>query len=89
MYSEDEKPAWSDTMLTYLHPSMGLFPHVHPSEYFVYGGLAAGYAAAGGTPANMAVRALLSALVIMAIRGFVTDTIYQWMKARVRKAEAA
>lgn len=87
MLDEDQKPAYSDTMLTYLHPSMGIFPHVHPSEYFVYGGLAAGYAAAGGTPANMAVRALLSCLVVMAIRGFTTEKIYLWMKSR--KATAA
>jgi PTS system glucitol/sorbitol-specific IIC component len=86
MLDEDQKPAYSDTSLTYLHPSMGIFPHVHAAEYFVYGGLAAGYAAAGGTPANFALRALLSALVVMAIRGFTTDTLYAWMKKRTQAA---
>jgi PTS system glucitol/sorbitol-specific IIC component len=89
MLKQEEIPAYSDTTLTYLHPSMGIFPHVHPSEYFVYAGLATGFVAAGGQPANFALRALLSALVVMAIRGFTTDTLYKLMTARAQTPKAA
>ena len=36
---EKHKPAFYDAAVSYVHPPLGLFPHVNPGEYFVWGGV--------------------------------------------------
>ena len=36
---EKHKPAFYDSAVSYVHPPLGLFPHVNPGEYFVWGGV--------------------------------------------------
>lgn len=82
------KPGYQDVCLTLLHPSAGLFPHIHAAEVWVYQGLAVGIAALGLDTGAFAIRALLSCLVIMVVRGFVTDRIVDIMLARNAKKAA-
>lgn len=86
---DKRKPGYQDCTLTLLHPSAGLFPHIHASEVWVYQGLAVGITTAGYDAGQFAVRALLSVLVIMIVRGFVTDRIVDIMLARNAKKAAA
>ena len=86
---DKRKPGYQDCVLTFLHPSAGLFPHIHASEVWVYQGLAVGITTLGLDAGAFAIRALLSCLVIMIIRGFVTDRIVELMLARNAKKDAA
>ena len=36
---EKHKPAFYDAAVSYVHPPLGLFPHINPGEYFVWGGV--------------------------------------------------
>ncbi|TGV71040.1 PTS beta-glucoside transporter subunit IIABC, partial [Mesorhizobium sp. M00.F.Ca.ET.149.01.1.1] len=36
---EKHKPAFYDAAVSYVHPPLGLFPHINPGEYFVWGGM--------------------------------------------------
>ena len=83
------KPGYQDCLLTVLHPSAGLFPHIHAAEVWVYQGLAVGITTLGLSGGEFAIRALLSCLVIMIVRGFVTDRIVDIMLAREAKKAAA
>src|SRR5919199_2809176 len=39
---EQDKPAFYDSAVSFVHPPLGLFPHVNPGELFVWAGIAAG-----------------------------------------------
>ncbi|HOC05986.1 MAG: PTS glucitol/sorbitol transporter subunit IIC [Bacillota bacterium] len=82
------KPAYADAYLTFLHPSAGLFPHVHASEVWVYMGLATGIMNAGLNANQFAVRAFLVVIPIMLIRGIVTERITVMLLKRAEKKKA-
>ena len=79
---EKYKPAFYDAAVSFVHPPLGLFPHVNPGEYFVWGGIAAGITDAGYAIGDLAVRYLLVGLVVILIRGIVTEriTFAMWKK---------
>jgi PTS system glucitol/sorbitol-specific IIC component len=76
------KPAFYDSAVSYVHPPLGIFPHVNPGEYFVWAGIAAGITARGLPLADLAVRYLLVGAVVIFIRGIVTELITARMISR-------
>ncbi len=72
---ERYKPAFYDSAVSFVHPPLGLFPHVNPGEYFVWGGIAAGITTLGLGLGDLAIRYLLVGLVVILIRGILTERI--------------
>ena len=79
------KPAFYDSAVSYVHPITGLFPHANPGELFVYLGIAAGITELGLGLGDLALRYLLVGLVVIFIRGIVTE----WITARMLAKKGA
>lgn len=90
---ERYKPAFYDAAVSYVHPITGIFPHANPGELFVYLGIANGitqYADSQGIEiglGDLAIRYLLVGLVVILIRGIVTEFITARMLGRRAAAE--
>lgn len=82
---EDEKPAFIDAAFSVAHPMTGLFPHANPAELFVWQGIATGVAALGKSTTPLAIRYLLSSIIIIFIRGNVTEFLTKMFMNRNRK----
>ena len=76
------KPAFYDAAVSYVHPITGIFPHANPGELFVYLGIAAGITQLGYGLGDLALRYLLIGLVVIFIRGIVTEFITARMMAK-------
>lgn len=83
------KPAFYDAAVSYVHPPTGIFPHVNPGELFVWLGIAAGIETLGLSVVPLAVRYLLVGLIVIFIRGIVTERITAMMWARRKAANVA
>jgi glucitol/sorbitol PTS system EIIC component len=79
---EKYKPAFYDSTVSFVHPPLGLFPHVNPAELFVWLGVATGIQALGLPLGDLAVRYLLAGLVVIFIRGLVTQYITFFLARR-------
>lgn len=86
---EKYKPAFYDSAVSFVHPPLGVLPHVNPGELFVWLGIAAGIEQLGLPLGQLAVRYLLSGLVVIYIRGLVTERITGMMWARQTAAATA
>ena len=53
---EKYKPAFYDSAVSFVHPTLGLFPHINPAELFVYLGVAEGIRQLGLSESEFAVR---------------------------------
>lgn len=80
------KPAFYDSAVSFVHPILGIFPHANPGELFVYAGIAAGITTLGYGLGDLAIRYLLVGLVVIFIRGIVTEFITARMMARKENA---
>jgi glucitol/sorbitol PTS system EIIC component len=86
---ERNKPAFYDAAVSFVHPPLGILPHVNPGELFVWLGIATGIEALGLSLTPLAVRYLLVGLVVIYLRGLVTQFIVDRMWARRDAAAAA
>lgn len=73
---EHQKVAFFDAAISYCHPVTGLFPHANPGELFVYLGIATGVFLAGYDLGFLAISYFLIGILIVFIRGLVTQLIY-------------
>ena len=85
---EKYKPAFYDAAVSFVHPVLGLFPHANGAELFVYLGIANGYAELGLGLGNLAVRYFLVGIVVIFIRGLLTEKITLRM-LRAKESQAA
>lgn len=83
---ESKKPAFYDAAVSFVHPILGLFPHANAGEYFVYGGIAIGITELGFGLGDLAVRYFLVGLVVIFIRGVLTEIITNVMMSRRQTA---
>ena len=79
---ERYKPAFYDSAVSFVHPITGIFPHANAGELFVYLGIAAGITELGLSTADLAVRYFIVGLVVMLMRGIVTELITAGMLSR-------
>ena len=84
---ERDKPAFYDAAVSFVHPITGLFPHANPAELFVYLGIANGVKQLGLPLGDLAVRYFYVGLIVIFIRGIVTETITRIMMGRRAEAE--
>lgn len=82
---EKHKPAFYDSTASFLHPVTGLFPHANGGELFVYLGIATGVQTLGKDLGPLAVRYFITGIVIILIRGIVTEKIYGYLVGRNQK----
>lgn len=76
---EKQKPAFYDSAVSFVHPVTGLFPYANAGELFVYLGIANGIKELGLPIADLAVRYFLVGVVIILIRGIVTELITNYL----------
>ncbi len=86
---ERYKPAFYDSAVSFVHPITGIFPHANAGELFVYLGIAAGITQLGLNTSELAVRYLLVGLVVILMRGIVTELITARMMRRSATEEVA
>jgi len=79
---EKYKPAFYDSAVSYVHPPLGIFPHINPGELFVWLGIATGIETLGYSVVPLAVWYLIVGLIVIFIRGIVTERITAIMWAR-------
>lgn len=86
---ERHKPAFYDATVSYVHPPLGLFPHVNPGEYFVWGGILVALqelARKGVIPTDYHIRVAvwyaLVGLVVILLKGMLTERITAFMARR-------
>ena len=79
---EKSKPGYEDALGTPAHPLTSLFPHVVPSELFVWLGVAAGVKALGLPVTSLALRYIAAAMLIGLIRGIITEYLFLRLSRR-------
>jgi PTS system glucitol/sorbitol-specific IIC component len=83
---EKSKPGYEDALGTTAHPLTSLFPHVVPSELFIWLGVAAGIQAQHLPVTELALRYIAAGILIGLIRGVVTE--YLFLRLSKRRASA-
>lgn len=86
---EKHKPAFYDAAVSYVHPPLGLFPHVNPGEYFVWGGILVALlelenrgVVPDGYHITMAIWYAIVGLIVILLKGMLTERITMIMARR-------
>lgn len=82
------KPAFYDSAVSFVHPVTGLFPHANAGELFVYMGIANGITQLGLPIAGLATRYFLVGILVIFIRGVLTERITLILMGRKSKKVA-
>ena len=82
---EKYKPAFYDACISFAHPITGLFPHANAGELFVYTGIAIGIQELGLPTGELAARYFLVGLIVILLRGIITEKIYLLMIGNQKK----
>lgn len=80
---EKQKPAFYDSAVSFVHPVTTFFPYANAGELFVWLGIADGIQKAGYSIAPLAVRYFLVGIVVIFIRGVVTEYITKYLANRL------
>lgn len=87
---EEEKPAFYDSVVSFLHPVTGLFPYANAGELFVYLGIANGVMKAGHSQSSLAVRYFIVGVIVVLMRGIITEKLTKFLIAKeAKKAQVA
>lgn len=73
---ERSKPGMMEAMFRMGHPLTSLFPHVNPAELFVWLGVAQGIEQLGLSTGALAIRYLITGLVVAVISGIITEIVF-------------
>jgi len=86
---EKHKPAFYDAAVSYVHPPLGLFPHINPGEYFVWGGVLVALlelekkgSVAAGFHIQVALWYAIVGLVVILLKGILTERITDLLARR-------
>lgn len=86
---EKHKPAFYDAAVSYVHPPLGLFPHINPGEYFVWGGILVALlelekkgVVVAGYHVKVAIWYAIVGLVVILLKGMLTERITAIMARR-------
>lgn len=84
---ERHKPAFYDSAVSFVHPVTTFFPYANAGELFVWLGVANGVTQLGQSVVPLAVRYFLVGIVVILIRGLVTELITSYLIRRENKTE--
>ncbi|WP_420821078.1 PTS glucitol/sorbitol transporter subunit IIC [Rubrobacter indicoceani] len=79
---EKYKPAFYDSAVSFVHPPLGLFPHVNAAELFVWLGVAQGIQRLDLPLGPLAIRYLIAGLIVIFLRGVITQLITGFLARR-------
>jgi PTS system glucitol/sorbitol-specific IIC component len=82
---ERHKPAFYDSAVSFVHPVTTFFPYANAGELFVWLGVANGVTQLGQSVVPLAVRYFLVGIVVILIRGLLTEFITSYLIRRENK----
>jgi PTS system glucitol/sorbitol-specific IIC component len=84
---ERQKPAFYDSAVSFVHPVTTFFPYANAGELFVWLGIASGLQQLGVSTVPLALRYLLVGVLVIIIRGLVTEWITALIIRRTGQTE--
>ncbi|WP_235998750.1 PTS glucitol/sorbitol transporter subunit IIC [Qaidamihabitans albus] len=84
---ERHKPAFYDSAVSFVHPVTTFFPYANAGELFVWLGIANGVMQLGESTVPLALRYLLVGILVIFIRGIVTEKLTAFMIKRTGRTE--
>lgn len=84
---ERQKPAFYDSAVSFVHPVTTFFPYANAGELFVWLGIASGVQQLGVSTVPLALRYLLVGILVIFIRGIVTELITALIIRRTGQTE--
>jgi glucitol/sorbitol PTS system EIIC component len=84
---ERYKPAFYDSAVSFVHPVTSFFPYANAGELFVWLGVASGVTKLGESTVPLALRYFAVGIVVILIRGIVTERITAFLIRREGKEE--
>lgn len=75
--------------VSFVHPITGLFPHANAGELFVWLGISAGLTTLGKETTTLALWYFIVGLIVIFIRGIVTEKMYAFLTRKNRATNKA